>query len=410
MTDTTAATAAAGADVHPSQIIHDSVTQESPRAGSLPEGEAKAPVQPLSTRDAVAKAFDDATKASEADKAAAAKPEEAKAAAAEKAAEPKAEKARAEDGKFAKAPEKAEADLDAKADKGAPTKGAVQEAPERRPSEGRHPEPPARFLPDARAKWANVPNEVKAEVHRVAAEMEQENTQFRISHERYTQLKEFDDLAKSNGRDLRESLLKVNEIENALQQNPIAGLDAVLREVGPRKQDGSPLTIMDVAQYLTQNPQAYQPQRAMPAPAASAPQPNAEIQALKEEVQSLRAEQTVVPVIQRFADAHPDFDDLNGKITEILTSGVIEKLYGNGLSMEQKLSEAYRMAGGQGPSSRSDTDSAPSHSAADTPARPVDPDGQKSIKGAPTSGQTGEPKWKPKTNREALERAFAGAR
>lgn len=294
-------------------------------------------------------------------------------------------KPRAEDGKFAKAQDKAEAEPDAKADKSAPPKGAVQEAPERRPSEGRHPEPPARFLPEARAKWANVPNEVKAEFHRVSQEMEQETGQYRASHERYSQLKDFDELARSNGRDLRESLLKVNEVENAMARNPIAGLDAILLEIGPRKSDGSPLTIMDVANYLTQNPQAYQPQMAMPQPSAQ-PQANPEIAALKAEVQSLRAEQTVVPVIQRFADAHTDFDAIQGRIEQILTSGVIEQLYGNGLSLEQKLSEAYRMAGGQGPSSRPDTEAALSHSAAKT-ERPVNPDaGTKSVRGAPADG------------------------
>lgn len=412
MTETTVAPAAADADAHPSQIIHDTATNETPRAGSLPEADApKEPPKPISTRDAIAKAFDDATKASEADKSALVKADEAKAkveAPVKADAEPKADKARDESGKFAKADPAAEQQVDAKADKGAPEKAAEQAVPERRQSEGRHPEPPARFLPEARSKWANVPNEVKAEFHRVAQEMEQETGRYKASHERYETLKPFDDLARSNGRDLRESLTKINEIENALRQSPIAGLDAVLREIGPRKQDGSPLTIMDVAQYLSQNPQAYRPDMSI-AQQAQQPQSNQELEALKAEVQTLRAEQTVVPVIQRFADAHPDFDAISGRVTEILSTGVIEKLYGNGLSLEQKLSEAYRMAGGQGPSSRPDTDSAPAHSDAAPMARPVDPDGQKSIKGAPTSGQTGEPKWKPKSNREALERAFASA-
>lgn len=403
MTDTTVASAAAGADAYPSQIIEHRDTSEIPRAGTLPEADApKEEAKPVSTRDAIAKAFDEADKASKAEKDAAPK-EEAKPEAEEKPA-----KARAEDGKFAKA-EKADAQPEAKAEKSAPEKAAEPAVPERRQSEGRHPEPPARFLPEARSKWANVPNEVKAEFHRVSQEMETENQQFRSSHERYSQLKDFDDLARSNGRDLRESLTKINEVENAMRQNPIAGLDAVLREIGPRKQDGSPLSIMDVAEYLTQNPQAYRPQM-QTAPQAQQPQSNQEIEALKAEVQNLRAEQTVVPVIQRFADAHPDFDAMSGRVTEILTSGVIEKLYGNGLSLDQKLSEAYRMAGGQGSSSRSDTETETTHSEAERSARPVDLDGQKSIKGAPTAGHTGEPRWKPKSNREALERAFAGIR
>lgn len=300
----------------------------------------------------------------------------------------KTEKPRAEDGKFAKAEPVEETDA-AKAEKGAAAKGATgQEGSERRTSEGRHPEPPARFLPEARAKWANVPNEVKAEFHRVSQEYEAETQQFKASHERYAQLKQFDDLARSNGRDLRESLTKVNEIENAMQRNPIAGLDAVLREVGPRKSDGSPLTIMDVAQYLTQNPQSYQP--GAPAPQAShqpaQPQPNPEIARLTEQVNALVANQTILPVVEKFSEGKPDFEALSDTIEKILSEGIVDRLYGTGLSLEQKLSEAYRIAGGQGPSSRSDTETALAHSDAARP-RPVNPDaGKKSVRGAPADG------------------------
>lgn len=406
MTDTTVATAAADADAHPSQIIEHRDTSEIPRAGTLPEADSpKEEAKPVSTRDAIAKAFDEADKASKADKDEA-KPDDEKA---KPEAEPKAEKARAEDGKFTKA-DKVESQPEAKVDKGAPEKAAEQAAPERRQSEGRHPEPPARFLPEARAKWANVPNEVKAEFHRVSQEMERESQQFRSSHERYSQLKDFDDLARSNGRDLRESLTKVNEVENALRQNPIAGLDAVLREIGPRKADGSPLTIMEVAQYLTQNPQAYQPGAVVQQVQAPASQNNPEVEQLRAMVLNMQAQQTVVPVIEAFASDKPDFGALQEQIEKILSSGIIEDLHGNGLSLEQRLSEAYRMAGGVHLSSRSAAEPAPTHSEAETQARPVDLDGQKSIKGAPTAGHTGEPKWKPKTNREALERAFANAR
>lgn len=303
--------------------------------------------------------------------------------------EDKPAKQRAEDGKFAKA-EKAEAEPDAKVEKGAPEKAATgQEGSERRTSEGRHPEPPARFLPEARAKWANVPNEVKAEFHRVSQEMETETKQYRVSHERYSVLKEFDDLARTNGRDLRESLVKVNEVENAIARNPIAGLEAVLREIGPRKADGTSLTMWEVANHIVQGgPQAYQQstQQAQPQQAPAQQQEHPEIKRLTEQVNALVANQTIVPVIQTFADDRPDFDGLSDRITQILGSGVIEKLYGDGLSLEQRLSEAYRMAGGQGPSSRSGAEPLPDHSAAPA-ARPVNPDaGKKSVRGAPADG------------------------
>lgn len=50
------------------------------------------------------------------------------------------------------------------------------------------------------------------------------------------------------------------------------------------------------------------------------------------------------------------------------------------------MSEAYRMAGGQYLSSRSEADPLPAHSEA-PPPRPVNPDaGKKSVRGAPADG------------------------
>lgn len=304
----------------------------------------------------------------------------------EKAEKPeaKAEKVRAEDGKFAKKQE----DQPEKAEKGAPEKAAAERsAPEdNRQSEGRkYAEPPARFLPEARTKWANVPNEVKAEFHRVSQEMETEIAQSKEARERYEPIRQFDEIARSNGRDLKDSLAKVTQIEQQLARNPIAGLDAILREIGPRKQDGSPVSLMDVVQHIAQNPHAYhQATTAMPTQQPAQQQANPEIEALKAEIQSMRAEQTVVPLIREFSQSHSDFDALSPQIEQILSSGVIEKIYGNGLSPEQKLAEAYRMAGGV-PSSRSDPAPVSDHSVAEKPV-PSNDAGTKSIRGAPDDG------------------------
>lgn len=297
---------------------------------------------------------------------------------------------RNEDGKFAKADKGQEIPKDANGEKGAPEKAATERsAPDDRQSEGRkHAEPPARFLPEARTKWANTPNEVKAEVHRVAKEYETEIERVRPVVERYSQLREFDDLARSNGRDLRESLTKLNEVENTLQRNIIGGLNEVLREVGPRKADGSPLSIYEVAQFIVQQSPEQLARLSQTAQQQQAPQQNPhseEMQQLRHEVQALRAEQTIVPAVQKFAGSHTDFEALSPQIHSILESGVIEKMYGTGLSLEQRLSEAYRMAGGSIPSSQSDPEAKLGHS--DASPRPVNLDaGKKSIRGAPSDG------------------------
>lgn len=255
-----------------------------------------------------------------------------------------------------------------------------QDGQERRQSEGQHREPPARFLPEARTKWANVPNEVKAEFHRVSQEMETEITRHKEASDRYEQFRRFDDMAKANGRDFAtESIPKVLEFERMIQRNPIAALDFALKETG------SQYSLYDVAQAIVQRgPQAVQQAFSHGQGQPAQLQPNHEIEALKAEIQAMRVETTVKPVVAEFQRSHPDLDARSVQMEAILKSGVIDQIYGSGLSLEQKLAEAYRMAGGV-PPSRSEPHDLPAHS--EPPARPVDPDaGKKSVRGAPVDG------------------------
>ena len=422
----------------PSQIIEHRETDAASQGqgAKLPEGEApkEEAKKPLSTREAIAKAFDE-NEAKAKEKADA---EKAKAEAAEKGEKPdkaaaakdgekveakpddKAVKQRGEDGKFAKADKGEEAQTD---DKSAPEKAAAgQGGDDARQSEGRkHAEPPARFLPEAATKWANVPNEVKAEFHRVSQEMESEITKHKQASERYEQFRKYDEAARQNGRDFAtDSIPKVIQFETTMRQNPLAALEFALREAGPRKADGSPLSLYEVAQHIAKmTPEQYQntmrgaqqqPQRQNGAQQQTSP----EMQAVMEELQSIKSELASTktrPVIDAFKAQRPDFDAVEPKMVEILESKVIDKIYGTGLTPEQKLAEAYRMAGGQHSPSHSAQQAAPTNPQAETPARPeIDPDGQKSIKGAPSSGKSGEPKRKFNSNRAALEAAFDMAR
>lgn len=328
-----------------------------------------------------------------------------------KADEKKAEKPRGEDGKFAKGDNTETAKVDNKADQSAPEKAAAgQEGADRRQSEGQHREPPARFLPEAKTKWANVPNEVKAEVHRVSEEYEAEISKAKPVMERYEQLRQFDETAKANGRDLRDSLTKVTQIEQALARNPVIGLEMILREIGPRKADGSPLSLYDVAQVISkQSPEQFANNMRsaiqQPRPQNNGQQMPPAMAAMAKELQSIRTELAsakVVPILEAFKADRSDYASLEGSIAEILKSGVIDKIHGSGLSPVQRLEQAYRMAGGQGPSSRSAPEPAPAHSEATT-ERPASPDaGTKSIRGAPNGGEDAEIERPKLSTRELL--------
>lgn len=422
---TTEATPVAAGDIaQPSQVIEHVDTYETPRPGTAPEvDQPKDPAKPLSGRDAIAKAFDDADKqAKESVKPKA--EDEPKADKAEPEKEARAEKSRDDSGKFSRQDKAQGADQDPAtgAEKSAPEKAAAgQGGEDARQSEGRkHVEPPARFLPEARTKWANVPNEVKAEVHRVSQEYEAELTKAKESADKYEAIRQYDEMSHQNGRGgVKGSLEKMVQIEQALARSPAMGLEMILREVGPRKQDGSPVSLYELAhaiakltpQQFAQNMSGAMGQaRQQPQQAQQSPQ----IAALEQKISALEgrlATTSVQPVIEQFKAERPDYIDLEPQIAKILQSKVIEQIYGTGLTPAQKLEQAYRMAGGRGPASQSAPPAAAAHSQTEPPARPdTDPDGQKSIKGAPSPGQTGETRRKFKSNREALEASFAAHR
>lgn len=379
------------------------------RGAELQADEPPKDEKPLSSRDAIAKAFDEAKEKSDAEKAE--KPKDA-----EKAEKPKDDPK--QDAK-AEQPEKDEEKAE-QAEKGEPDKATAAREKEAGPrqSEGRkHVDPPARFLPEATAKWANTPNEVKAEISRVHKEMDAQLNEAQEKAQKYEEIREFDEMAKRSGRSgIRESLEKMVQIEQAIMRSPAHGMELLMREIGPTRPDGTPMSFYEFARAVANmTPEQYQRNVASYAtqPQQQPQRQNPEFESVRQELNSLKTEMAaskVMPVVEKFSNDHPDYRQLEPKIAEVLRSGVVENLYGAGLTAAQKLEQAYRMAGGQGPASQPDTPAESAHSQP-TPARPdPDPDGQKSIRGAPSSGQTGEAKRKFKTNRAALEAAFDSAR
>lgn len=356
----------------------------------------KAEEPKASSREALSKALDDveakekpAEKAKEAPEAEKPKDEAAK-------TEDKPQKARAEDGKFAKADKPV--DGDAKAEPGAADKAAQgQEAEAARQSEGRkHAEPPARFLPEARAKWANVPNEVKTEVHRVAQEYDAELERVRPAVEAYESVKEYDEMAKGAGTTMKDAMRNYVEIDKLLISSPAQGIARVLQAIN--------ITPEQLVDAITKNPNAFKVQ-AQPQPQQQ-PQVAPEVARLQEENQALRQHAIAAaarPIIDAFKADHPDYVEREPQVLAILKSGVVDQIYGSGLSPVQRLTEAYRMAGGTPPSQPVPL-AAPTHSAPETD-RPVDPAGQKSVRGAPSAGFDPQVR-RPKSNREAAAAAL----
>lgn len=283
----------------------------------------------------------------------------------------------------------AKTEEDGKADKGAPEKVATGQGDSERSrqSEGqKHHEPPARFLPKAKEVWANVPHAVKGEIARMTQEHEAEVTKYREAGDRYEPIREFDEIARTNGRELKDSLAKVVEVEKALARNPIAGLESILREIGPRKADGSHVSLFEVAQYIVQQGPQQFAQAIQQAPKAQEQQrqPDPEVAALKAEIQSIRTDQAVQSIIAPFAAQNPRFQELQEDIAFFLTSGKIPA----SLTPQERLEAAYDMAVRINPTSSVAPSQAREALAVAKPA-PSDEAGAKSIRGAP-NGQDPE--------------------
>jgi hypothetical protein len=281
----------------------------------------------------------------------------------------KADRQRADDGKFAR---------------------AEREGEQR---EGkRFVEAPKNFLPAARDVWRNTPHAVQTEVARLVQEHERTSEQTKQTVERYESLRHYDEVAKGNGRDLRESLERMSHVETLLQKNPLAGLNAILMEIGPRKADGQPFSLYEVAQFVAQQePQSYQQ---MVAQGQEPQQPKedpriAQLQQQLAQVQEQTAQQTI---IEPFARSHPRYAELEQDIAFFLQSGKVPA----SLSPYDRLAAAYDMAERMNPPSHIDDQAAHREGLADIRRADDDFSGSKSIKSSPGSvTETYDPEAKP---------------
>jgi hypothetical protein len=272
-----------------------------------------------------------------------------------------------------------------------------------KPSEGKVPEPPARFLPKAREVWANTPNPVKAEIARWEREHAAEAETHRVAKQFHEELREYDELAKRTGTTVKEALASYVELEQSFAKDPEGTLPRLLQKVNMNPMQAvlavlksAGATPQQFAQHVMQNPGQYQA-NAMPqrAPAQPAPDPMAvraidEIHQLK---QQLVRQDVYTTVVAPFAAEHPRYEELQEPIAKILKSGMVPESMG----LIERLEVAYDMAERLHPAPYRE---APEVETAQ-PTAPVNPvAGKKSIKGAPSGGKA--PAMRTPSIRDAL--------
>lgn len=239
--------------------------------------------------------------------------------------------------------------------------------------------PPDNFLPRAKEKWAEAPDEVKSEFYRALENFEKGKTEYQEDRTFRKELRDFEDMAKQNGVTVRQALENYTAIDRTLRENPVEGLQRVFQSIG--------INPVEYAQYIlgqqqqaqqdpvgTQNQQLQKQLQQMQQEYQRMQQMTAEQQEQFKQEQLVRnVEQSI---IAPFKAEHPRYDELADDIALFLNSGRIPST----LDAQQRLEEAYYMAERLNPAAH--TDNVPSRSA----QKQINPAGAKSIKGSLTNG------------------------
>ena len=278
-----------------------------------------------------------------------------------------------------------------------------------------HREPPSRFDDAAKGEWERAPEAVKGAVHRTIREMEAGIQKHKQAAEEFESVREFADMAKQHGTDLKSALKNYVGIEQQLRQNPLQGLQQIVSNLGLKKPDGSPVTLRDIAGHVMGQ-----------APDAVASQSEAQVMELRQQVQQLQEQlggvqqhfqsqktATVANEVEAFRSmpGHDRFDELQDDIAAYLRSGLSDA----NLAPKERLKEAYDYAAFKKPAAH--TGHAPAAHTGDVvlpdqtrtpPPMQVKPAGQKSISGAPGNSTTTSGKPKVMSIKDSIAAAMRG--
>jgi len=356
-----------------------------------PEPKAAPEAKPLSSREALEKAADEleakGTKIGndEADDKPEVKPE------------PKRE-----GGKFAKAdpveakPEPTEQDEDTDPDANAEGEETGQEdGTKDRSSEDRDiDKPPARFLPRAKEKWAEVDADVRGEVHRALQNAEKGLQEHRESHEFRKELREFEDMAREHGTTVKAAMTNYVAIDNLLKTDPVAGINRVLTSIGITPQQYAQ-HILNAPQQPPADPKVSQLERQIQQLTQQLQGVTQTTQQSQQEQQLQQVKQSIIEPFRASLGDDDRYEELEEDIAFFLNSDKIPPT----LSAQKRLAAAYDMAERINPAGYTQQNTGRLNPA--TPVKPINPAGAKSIKGAPNG--TSVPKSANLSTKEAID-------
>jgi len=223
-------------------------------------------------------------------------------------------------------------------------------------------------------------------VHRAISENEKGIAKFKESADRYEKVREYDDLARKNGREgVHESLKQIVEIETAFQRNPIEGLKKVTDHFG--------INLQAVAAHIVgQNPNQQ------------VAEAHGRVRELEAEIARMKEEAAAPKIVQDFFSQHDDAEQHADNIAFLLKNGIVQDLEA-AYEYSKRFAPASNTGGNHG-QPLIPAESAP----AQTQAPALNPAGSKSVSGAPAGGVSPAARQPvSKSNGEAVRRAIANA-
>lgn len=284
-------------------------------------------------------------------------------------------------------------------------KGGTQEARQYAPlaDDAPYRDPPPRFSEPAKKEWAAVPESVRGAIYTAHQEMQNGIRHYQKQAEAFNHIRDYHELARQGGTDLRTALDNYWGIEKKLRTDLFGGIDLIINNLNRPGPNGGRYNVYDFARdVLSLSPDQHrltQQQNVTQAQNHRMGQLYQTVEKLAAGFHQMQYRQQFTwtrSQIDQFADSHPGFDERSDIIKQELDHGY-------------PLDEAYRRAirlrplNGNGATHAAQT--------RNTSAQTRD-EIDRSISGAPTNGAAASyraPK-KSGSNREALINAQRRAR
>lgn len=169
---------------------------------------------------------------------------------------------------------------------------------------------------------------MRGDVHRLQSEFYKAYKFYKDDYEAFKPLKQYHQLAQSHGTTLEKALNNYVSMEQKLREDPIAGLDIIVNNLGLQAPDGQRLGLRDIAYHvLSQSPEQLrqvQMGNQQQAAAHQIGQLHQQIAGLQNALNEMHTRQQFTytrSAVDQFADTHPRFDELGAAVERELKFG-----------------------------------------------------------------------------------------